>query len=49
MFESNVNYDLGKTAFDQIHFRPEFESNVNYDLGKTQSSWNPPSASLRAM
>ena len=35
LFESNVNYDLGKTfhrsRFDGILF----ESNVNYDLGKT--------------
>ena len=34
-FESNVNYDLGKT--DQCLFGHStlFESNVNYDLGKT--------------
>ena len=35
MFESNVNYDLGKT----VSYIPSvilwFESNVNYDLGKT--------------
>mgnify|MGYP000046657067 CR=1 FL=1 len=34
-FESNVNYDLGKTAIIKIARRQPFESNVNYDLGKT--------------
>ena len=39
-FESNVNYDLGKTediAFVDIFL---FESNVNYDLGKTDTGDN---------
>lgn len=38
-FESNVNYDLGKTV---ERFFPEklmFESNVNYDLSKTSEAW----------
>ena len=35
MFESNVNYDLGKTAIISIENHGRFESNVNYDLGKT--------------
>ena len=35
MFESNVNYDLGKTNLDNILDKAMFESNVNYDLGKT--------------
>ena len=34
-FESNVNYDLGKTRGLQGTRRSGFESNVNYDLGKT--------------
>ena len=35
LFESNVNYDLGKTSrVPEKGFEP-FESNVNYDLGKT--------------
>ena len=35
MFESNVNYDLGKTESHHTTGPPPFESNVNYDLGKT--------------
>ena len=34
-FESNVNYDLGKTAWMLLMQYSLFESNVNYDLGKT--------------
>ena len=34
-FESNVNYDLGKTMFSGVRSSSMFESNVNYDLGKT--------------
>ena len=34
-FESNVNYDLGKTAILGFGTWEAFESNVNYDLGKT--------------
>ena len=34
-FESNVNYDLGKTQQRNSSFNERFESNVNYDLGKT--------------
>ena len=34
-FESNVNYDLGKTLHDSSFLATSFESNVNYDLGKT--------------
>ena len=34
-FESNVNYDLGKTTLSIRLTYPWFESNVNYDLGKT--------------
>lgn len=34
-FESNVNYDLGKTPASFSNFKVSFESNVNYDLGKT--------------
>ena len=34
-FESNVNYDLGKTANRVVISTCGFESNVNYDLGKT--------------
>ena len=36
LFESNVNYDLGKTRGTGIRRRRRFESNVNYDLGKTR-------------
>ena len=41
MFESNVNYDLGKT--NDVRGKPciGFESNVNYDLGKTSLASNP--------
>ena len=35
-FESNVNYDLGKTIGSELSLPFLFESNVNYDLGKTQ-------------
>ena len=35
MFESNVNYDLGKTLIRNTKLKLPFESNVNYDLGKT--------------
>ena len=35
MFESNVNYDLGKTSIADFAEELGFESNVNYDLGKT--------------
>ena len=34
-FESNVNYDLGKTYALVNVISSLFESNVNYDLGKT--------------
>ena len=34
-FESNVNYDLGKTSESPTWPQSWFESNVNYDLGKT--------------
>ena len=34
-FESNVNYDLGKTWLLMPQLMALFESNVNYDLGKT--------------
>ena len=34
-FESNVNYDLGKTMLKSPEKDAPFESNVNYDLGKT--------------
>ena len=34
-FESNVNYDLGKTSPHRKASGCPFESNVNYDLGKT--------------
>ena len=34
-FESNVNYDLGKTEGLTLLSTCGFESNVNYDLGKT--------------
>ena len=34
-FESNVNYDLGKTQRKSGNALDQFESNVNYDLGKT--------------
>ena len=34
-FESNVNYDLGKTRWFRLRHLYSFESNVNYDLGKT--------------
>ena len=36
-FESNVNYDLGKTTGVRCGTEWKFESNVNYDLGKTAS------------
>ena len=36
-FESNVNYDLGKTGPERQLDHALFESNVNYDLGKTLS------------
>ena len=35
LFESNVNYDLGKTLISLDRDTCLFESNVNYDLGKT--------------
>ena len=35
VFESNVNYDLGKTSMKGTSIACLFESNVNYDLGKT--------------
>ena len=35
VFESNVNYDLGKTMVGGFSALDSFESNVNYDLGKT--------------
>ena len=37
-FESNVNYDLGKTSVLSISVPLQFESNVNYDLGKTKTT-----------
>ena len=37
-FESNVNYDLGKTMYTMTAHPFPFESNVNYDLGKTVDS-----------
>ena len=37
-FESNVNYDLGKTKNLLTISISQFESNVNYDLGKTSST-----------
>ena len=40
-FESNVNYDLGKTHRRGVFQPSSFESNVNYDLGKTSGSAIP--------
>ena len=34
-FESNVNYNLGKTVAVVLKDLLPFESNVNYNLGKT--------------
>ena len=43
-FESNVNYDLGKTVVFLISPSNMFESNVNYDLGKTTGYFVTPGA-----
>ena len=48
-FESNVNYDLGKTALHGTNRSTAFESNVNYDLGKTNHLVPPLPSCLRAM
>ena len=49
MFESNVNYDLGKTKPNEKMNLHKFESNVNYDLGKTISGIIDFIIGLRAM
>ncbi len=48
-FESNVNYDLGKTQLPVVVVGCLFESNVNYDLGKTALARPGWSLCLRAM
>ncbi len=49
VFESNVNYDLGKTMLKYNQQDVVFESNVNYDLGKTVGLTGRSGKRLRAM
>lgn len=47
-FESNVNYDLGKTGKPLLEHVSLFESNVNYDLGKTRLLHKTPSTQFES-